>query len=292
MRRRLLLILVIAVLTALVGSTLAYRAIAARTAVPAPAATTTQVAVAARDLRMGTTIQLSDLQLTAWPGSPNPRWVSKAEDLDGRSVVANIYQGEPFLESRLAARGGAAGLAASIPDGMRAVAVHVDDIVGVSGFVLAGMRVDVLSTGALPGQASIVTRTVLQNIQVLSAGQNADSQGKPGPVQVVNLLVTPEQAETIGLAAAQTKIQLVLRNSTDEVVAVTPGISNDRLLGGAAPKSTARTPKPQPVAGPRLIPEKPQELVTVPLTVDVITGTKKNSIVVGQTTQLRTEEQK
>jgi len=289
MRRRLLSVLGFAIVTALVASTLAYRAIAARSAGPGPSRQL--VAVAARDLNVGALVQSFDIELVEWPGPVSSHWIASKDELVGRGLVANVYKGEPFLDSRIAAKGAGAGLAAIIPAGMRAVAVRVDEVVGVSGFVLPGMRVDVLATGALPGQSSTVTRTILQNIDVLSAGQNLerDQQGRPSPVQVVNLLVTPDQAEALSLAAGQTKVQLVLRNPTDTAVVQTAGISNGRLLGMETPRPAptpaprAASPRPAPVRAAAPAPPK-HETVSVPVTVDVITGVKKDSVVVGHTT--------
>ena len=115
-------------------------------------------------------------------------------------MVADIYQGEPILDGRLAAPGSGGGLAATIPPGMRACAVKVDEVVGVAGFVTPGMRVDVLVSGDAPGnpdpREGTEVKTLLQNIQVLSAGTDIqkDAEGKPQQVHVVNLLVTPDQA--------------------------------------------------------------------------------------------------
>jgi pilus assembly protein CpaB len=136
-------------------------------------------------------------------------------------------------------------LAAMIPPGMRAVAVRVNEVVGVAGFVVPGMRVDILISGNSPGNnanTGTLTRTLLQNVEVLSAGQDfkKDAEGKPVLVQVVNLLVTPEHAEMLSLAAMQTQIQLVLRNPLDREVAKTPGTALSHLfLGGkfAMPKN-------------------------------------------------------
>ena len=107
-----------------------------------------------------------------------------------------------------------------IPPGMRAVPVRVNEVVGVAGFVVPGMRIDVLISGSRPNgdqNLGTITRTLLQNLEVLSAGTDfkKDPEGKPVQVQVVNLLVTPEQAELLSLASAQTQIQLVLRNPLD-----------------------------------------------------------------------------
>ena len=132
---------------------------------------------------------------------------------------------------------------------MRAVAIRVNEIVGVAGFVVPGMRVDVLISGSPPGAAALggVTKTLLQNLEVLSAGQNfqKDAEGKPVSVQVVNLLVTPEQAEMLSLASTQTTIQLVLRNPLDNDVAKTTGSAVSQLFypGGRPPQ------EPKPWAG-------------------------------------------
>jgi pilus assembly protein CpaB len=156
-----------------------------------------------------------------------------------------------MLETRLAARGAGGGLAATIPRGMRAVAVRVDEVVGVSGFVVPGMKVDVLISGTPPAVSGArtpdkIAKIALQNIAVLSAGQNMqqDSEGKPVTVQVVNLLVTPEQAERLSLASNETKIQLVLRNPLDTTDAKTGGVALTALFSDGLPPAPV-TPKPR-----------------------------------------------
>jgi pilus assembly protein CpaB len=143
---------------------------------------------------------------------------------------------------------------------MRAIAVKVDEVVGVAGFVTPGQHVDVLVSGTPPGannapnsreaQLGTLVKTILQNIEVLSAGVNIqkDAEGKPQPVQVVNLLVTPEQAETLSLATNGVKIQLVLRNPLDTKTAPVPGtamgnIFADTNLAPAQPHFVARAVK-------------------------------------------------
>ena len=195
--------------------------------------------------------------------------------------MAAIYDGEPIVESRLAPKGAGAGLAATIPAGMRAVAVKVNDVVGVAGFVVPGMRVDVLISGNPPGapaSTGVVSKTLLQNIEVLSAGQNfqKDAEGKPVQVQVVNLLVTPEQAEILNLASNETKIQLVLRNPLDTQTAKTAGIAMGTLFGTAVkPPEAARPPRriATRVTMPPVLVEPPRP--AAPVMVEVINGTKR-----------------
>jgi pilus assembly protein CpaB len=247
------------------------------------------VLVAARNLEIGAMIKDIDLRVAEWSGAVPAQAVGKKEDLLGRGVVANIYAGEPVLESRLAPKGAGAGLAATIPKGKRAVAVRVNEVVGVAGFVVPGMRVDVLINGSPPGGAAAAgtqTRTILQNIEVLSAGQNIqkDAEGKPVSVQVVNLLVTPEQAETLTLALNDTRIQLVLRNPLDTDEAKTPGAVLANLYGAVGPppsaaslgkpKVHAAAPAPKPVAAPPPPPQPPPPPVVK--TIEVLHGARKS----------------
>jgi pilus assembly protein CpaB len=149
----------------------------------------------------------------------------------------------------------------------------------VAGFVVPGMRVDILISGTPPGVTTgTVSKTLLQNIEVLSAGQNfqKDAEGKPVQVAVVNLLVTPEQAEILSLASNETRIQLILRNPLDTETSKTPGIALSTLYGGAV-KPPEAPPKPRPVMAhvklPALVvePAKPAP----PVMVEVINGAKR-----------------
>jgi pilus assembly protein CpaB len=149
MNQRLFSVLIFAFVVSAGASLLLYRLIASRVANAKPA-TTTQVLVAARNLELGTLIRDSDLKMADFSGTLPRGALMHKEDVVGRGVVAAIYEGEPLLETRLAAKGAGAGLAATIPAGMRAVAVRVNEVVGVSGFVAPGMRVDVLVAGQPP----------------------------------------------------------------------------------------------------------------------------------------------
>ena len=128
-------------------------------------------------------------------------------------------------------------MGAIIPPGMRAVPIRVNEITGVAGFVLPGMKVDVLIAGNAPNVGAnlgTLSKTLLQDVSVLSAGQSLqkDAEGKPIPVTLVNLLVTPEQAETLSLANTETKIQLVLRNPIDDKIVQTKGTAVANLFSG------------------------------------------------------------
>jgi len=211
-----------------------------------PAATRYVVAANA-DIKLGTILAPGNLTSVQIVGDLPEGAILKPEDAINRGVISDLYKGEPILESRLAAKDAGGGLAAAIPLGFRACAIRVDEVVGVSGFVTPGMRVDVLISGNPPGQQSgeqgTQSRTLLQNIRVLSAGTDIqkDQEGKAKQVQVVNVLVTPEQAESLTLAQNQgVKIQLVLRNPLDTTTDPVPGTGMGLIFAdktAAKPKS-------------------------------------------------------
>jgi pilus assembly protein CpaB len=164
---------------------------------------------------------------------------------------------------------------------MRAVGVRVNDIIGVSGFVVPGMRVDVLISGTPPGAGGNIgkeSRTLLQNIEVLSAGPNIqqDAEGKPISAPVVNLLVTPDQAEILTLASAETAIQLVLRNPLDKETVKTPGTALASLFSGAK-TAQAEAPKPRVARVARRAFAKPAP-EKQPWVVEVIQGSGRDSV--------------
>jgi len=219
--------------------------------------------VASRPLPLGAVIDKESVKTVKIPEKWFPKGAfSNLEDVLDRGVIAAMAPEEPLLEARLAAKGSGVGLASMIPPGMRAISVRVNDVVGVSGFVLPGMRVDVLVTGRPPGRDDSVTTTVLQNILVISAGQTiqADAKSQPINVQVVTLLVNPAQAEALTLALIEGKIQLILRNSTDHELARTGGrqtrelyaVDRPAALPEAVPRAvpTPKKPAPEPVRTP------------------------------------------
>ena len=190
--------------------------------------------VAANALPMGTSIQAASVKTIQVPVAVFPKGgFSKLEEVRDRPVMSNILADEPILEGRLAARGSGMGLAPMIAPGSRAVSVRVNDVVGVAGFVLPGMHVDVLVTGRSPRNESSVTKTVLQNILVLSAGQTIQPEPKHQSIitPVVTLQVSPAQAEILTLANSEGHIQLVLRNSSDQTVEKTTGSELNDLYG-------------------------------------------------------------
>lgn len=236
MDRRFLTVLGVSLLFALVISSVFYQ-MSKSSAAPArteQAVETRDLVIAAKPLNVGTTIKPGDVSVSKVPLAAFPKTgFSKVEEVLDRPVVSNILAEEAVIEGRLAPRGSGAGLAPVIPVGMRAVTVRVNDVVGVAGFVLPGMRVDVLVTGRPPGGSETLTVTTLQNITVLSAGSTMtpDARGAAINAPTVTLLVTPEQGEVMTLAGSEGRIQLLLRNGSDTELQKTKGVSVNALYG-------------------------------------------------------------
>ncbi|MCU1238963.1 MAG: hypothetical protein JWP63_6930 [Candidatus Solibacter sp.] len=223
--RRFVVVMSISMVWALLVAGIFYRA-ASGAGAHSRAEAMKPIVVAAKALPAGAMIDRESLKLRSVPENLVPVGAfNKVDDVLDRPVVSGIQADEPVVEARIAARGSGTGLAPLIPSGMRAISVRVNDVAGVAGFVLPGMRVDVLFTGRPANQADTVTRTVLQDVQVLSAGQTTQTDGRSQPivVPVVTLLVNPADAESLTLANGEGRIQLVLRNSGDRQVAVTRG---------------------------------------------------------------------
>jgi pilus assembly protein CpaB len=286
MNKRLVTVMLFALLVSGAASAFMYRLVT-RKAAARPVEHTNKVVVAAYALKIGTLLRPDDLKLADWPGPIPDGALRTIDSAAGRGVIEPIYPSEAVIENRLAPKGAGAGLAATIPSGMRAVAVRVNELVGVSGFVLPGMRVDVIIAGSPPGGSGAATgtmsKTILQNIEVLSAGPKfqRDAEGKPVSVPVVNLLVTPQQAEALTLASNEMRIQLVLRNPLDKDVAHTPGTDIANLFADSAAvrmpqpgaqtlRTVARTYRPV-VARAHSVPAEP-------ILVEVISGTKRTEL--------------
>jgi len=275
-RRRLITVILFAVLAAFVSSTILYKIISGNSQRSGKSATAT-VLVAAHDLDAGSLVGDADVRPVDWPVVDGSHWIAKRADVVGRALLTPVAKDEPFADSRLAAKGAGAGLASRIPPGMRVVAVHVDEITGLSRFILPGMHVDVISTGSEGAQngRGMVARTILQNIEVFSSGQNNDPNAKEKPVAagVFNLLVTPQQAETLSLAVAQTRIELVLRNPLDKgsfVAEALPAPKPSPNPAAKRRKAAVKEQEPKPVVAEK----KPAEPAAMP-TVEVIHGTKR-----------------
>ena len=279
MDRRFLTVLGVSLVFALVVSSVFYQMTShSATTRKSEPTDTKDVVVATRPLGVGVMVKPADVKVVKISAEAFPKGAfSKVEEVLDRPIISNVLLDEPVLEGRLAAKGSGLGLAPTIPVGMRAVTVRVNDVASVAGFVLPGMHVDVLVTGRPPKADADMTTTVLQNMLVLSAGQTiqADARGQAIQAPTVTLLVTPDQAETLTLAGNGGRIQLVLRNSSDQAVEKTAGRYITELYGSGRP---AATPAPRPRLRPVISSVLPPPLPPPPPVSDqvvVIRGTTR-----------------
>jgi pilus assembly protein CpaB len=292
MNKRFIGVLIFAFMVATAGGLITYRSLMSRSQAVKAAVPSVQVALASKDLELGTVLKEGDLYLADWSGALPAGSTNKPSDLYGRGVTTTIYAKEPVIESRLAPKGAGGGLAAMIPKGMRAFTIPVNEVVGVAGFVTAGQHVDLLIQGNSPGgngNLGMLSRTLLQNLEILSAGQDfkKDPEGKPVAVQVVNVLVTPDQAEILSLATNQTNIRMVLRNPLDHDVAKTPGTNLAYMWGtagkGMKPMGADEPQAEKPRGAPRPVavvapPPPPPVKKEVPFNMEIISGTSKTEV--------------
>jgi pilus assembly protein CpaB len=287
MDKRLLTVLGMSVVLALVVAAIFYQV--SSHAAKAPSTATKDMVVAVETLPLGLAVKPNHVKVVKVPVDMFPKTAfSKVDDVLDRSVISGIIQDEALLEGRLAPRGSGMGLLPIIPTGMRAMAVRVNEIIGVAGFILPGTRVDVLVTGHPPnGSNADVTTTVLQNITVLSANQQMqpDNRGAAINATVVNVLVNPEQAEILTLAGNEGRIALVLRNAIDQKTEPVDVHETQELYNGfrkAKPVLVARAPKPKPVPPPALPPPPVVAApVVVPDEIIMIRGREKTVELIG-----------
>jgi pilus assembly protein CpaB len=214
MARRLLVALVIAIMVSGLCTFWLSRKFAGMRATP----NHKRYVAAGQPLAAGEILHATTLRMVDWPTDlPITGAFTAMEQVDGRTLLYPIASGEPILDQQLSAAGSGPGLSPKIPDGMRAISLKSDQIVGVAGFLLPGTHVDVLVTYHIAPSPDPLTATVLQDVQILTAGQKMqpDPDGKPTTVDVVTLLVTPDDAEKVVLASSEGSVHFVLRNGAD-----------------------------------------------------------------------------
>jgi len=270
-------LLIIGVLALALGTLVSYAVYTTlRRTVASVRESNTQVVVAATDLQVGTKLEDKDLREIKLPGSDlPPGFYQHKSDVLGRGIILPIAKGEYLLPNKLAAENAGAGLPSLIPPGMRAVSVRVNEVVSVAGFVVPGTRVDVLLTGNPTGTQDPMTATVLENVEVLAAGQKLQRspEGQPQMVPVITLLVSPDDAQKLTMASQNGRIQLTLRNpldTTEENLAV---LRDSSLYKNGAPVRDAQPPR---IRSKRLIPAKIPPPTSF-YVVEIIKGDKRDS---------------
>jgi pilus assembly protein CpaB len=288
MRNRIFAVLAIAVLA---GGGLAYGTYNLVNKPVGNATVATQpVVVAAADLQLGAELKKEDLAVVNFPSGQAPEGTfTNPSDLLGRGVISPLVKNEPVLSSKLASKEAGAGLPPVIPEGMRAVSVRVNEVIGVAGYVLPGTRVDVVAT-ASPNdtRADTTSKLILSNVQVITAGTRMEQdqeKGKPVQVTVVTLLVNPEQSERLALASTEGKIQLALRNPLDQTAPETPGVKTAALVGSVRALAPASKTSSGSTRRSRAVASAGPVTQTVPMseplpTVEVIRGDKRSHEVI------------
>jgi pilus assembly protein CpaB len=271
-QNRMIVGLAIALVVAFVLSTVVYKQFQKASAVKP--VDTEHVVVAASAMPLGTRVDASNLKLISWPaGQSVAGMFNSIDQAANRALITPVAANEMILDGKLAPKEAGAGLPAVIPQGMRAMSVAVNDVIGVAGFVTPGTKVDVLVTGKLVGpnhtEEDTITRTILENVGVLAAGQKIeqDREGKPQTVPVITLLVSPEDAARLAMASTQGKIQLALRNTVDTKRVDPPSVLEANLFSGASAQA-APAPKHVAVKAPA---------APAPYTIEVITGSKREN---------------
>ncbi len=243
-RTRLLMIGALALALGFLVSVYVYKDLQAKSGVSSDPGI--DVIVAANDLQVGARVEEHDIKIIRIPFADLPEGTPRRRsDVLGHGVIIPITKGEFILPTKLAGENAGAGLPSLIPPGMRAVAVKVNDVISVAGFVTAGTRVDVLLTGTPNGGSEPQTTTVLQNVAVLAAGHTLErtSTGEAQNTPVITLLVSPDDAQRLALASTEGRIQLALRNPLDTKSPDVPS-SGARALYKltAAPAPTVHAP--------------------------------------------------
>ena len=258
--------LAVALVAGSVATYALHRYIKAKTDVPKVA--TASVVLATSDVAPGTPIKIGQIRTASWPlENIPPQAANSSSQVDNRVALVPISPGEPVLMSKLAPVGTAAGLSSLLADGKRAMAVRVDDVTGVSGFITPGDRVDVLVDAKFIDSEDKFSKTILQNLQVLTAGQHWEqkSDGKPVVVNTVTLEVSPDEAEILNVASLEGKIRLSLRGRRNPAVVETKGVAFSELLGQTRAKKNDATMETQAAT----LPAKPER------TVEVINGLER-----------------
>ena len=245
---------------------------------------TRPVVVAASDLDIGAELGRDDVRIIQWPANAAPAdAIGSVDEVVGRGLIMPVIQNEPILPMKLASKEAGAGLPPVIPPGFRALSVRVNEVIGVAGYVLPGTHVDVVATVSPTSQQTDMTsKVILTNVQVLAAGTKIErdtDQNKPVTVNVVTLLVDPEQSERLTLASTEGKIQLALRNPLDRETPTTRGIRPAALLGAAPIVRTPSKPRPAQTTKVEAAP------AAQPVTVEIIRGDKRAHEVVRQEQQ-------
>lgn len=283
---RTLIVLAVAIVAATVASYGTYRALSRLPQRPAGIQTTKAV-VAAKQMPVGTLLTRDAVKLVDWPSqTPLAGGFSNVDDVVNRGLIAGVVENEPLNENKLAPKEAGAGLSPTIQQGMRAISVKVNEVIGVAGFVVPGTHVDVVTViNNGHNTEDTVSRVVVSNVQVLSSGTRYDQEeartdSKAIRSTVVTLMVTPLDAEKIALAQAEGQLMLTLRHPLDTTPTEIPGVSRAALF---ADREAIQKPPVAPVVrrvvaapAPVVVPGPPAPPIVKAYTVETIRAAKRS----------------
>jgi len=232
-----------AVAVVLANQWLAAQASVESTGVQISAAPSVKIVVAAQDIGVGSRLSENNLVLSEWPKNNVPKGAfTDIAAVAERIAVTKLVTGEPVLAAELAAPGSGAGLVALIEPGMRAMAIKVDEVTGVGGFILPSTYVDVIGVEKTDSKTQKAS-TILKKIKVLAIAQETfTEEGKAQIVRTVTFEVKPEQAEKLALQTHKGSIHLVLRNPLEEEEQEKPAPPVKRVARKYTPKPTPPPP--------------------------------------------------
>jgi pilus assembly protein CpaB len=289
MRRRLVLVLILASTIGLLASFLVYRVLSQIAATSRP--DSSSIVVAGVNMGMADTVTSQHVKLVPWPSVSIPSGAIRSiADAENRVVRSSIVAGEPLLEAKLAPQlSGKGGLMPMlVPEGQRGVTFKVDDATKESGFVLPNSRVDVLvSMPKSPNSQEKISKVILQDVMVLAAGQTVELRdNKPVTVTTATVALSPTQTERLALAQTEGKLTLAMRNLRDNKVVETRGVTSASLLADSAaappPVRTVKASAPRRIEASAPLP--PPKVETYAITV-VRGGKSAEQVFVRDTTQ-------
>lgn len=246
---------------------------------------TRHAVVAAAELPIGTLLTRDKVKLVAWPAqTPLQGGFSSVDEVVDRGLIAGVVENEPLSESKLASKAAGAGLPPTITPGMRAISVKVNEVIGVAGFVVPGTRVDVVTIIQRESRDDTISRVVVSNVQVLSAGTRYDQEAPKKDGQairstVVTLMVSPVDAERVALAQAEGQLMLTLRNPLDVELSQTEGVLKAALFGADKPVPAPARPAARRAALP-VVPDVMPVVVTRINRVETIRAAKRTEEII------------
>ena len=254
---RTFVVLVIAVIVAAGASFSVYRAV---TNIPVRQVeiATAKAVVASKAMGMGELLTRESVKLVDWPArTPLQGGFTSVDEVVDRGLLTSVVENEPLTTNKVAVKEAGAGLPPTITEGMRAISIHVNEVINVAGYVTPGTRVDVMVViNPAQGGSDRIARVVLSNVQVLTSNTLYDQDearkgGKPIRSTVVTLMVSPDDAEKIALAQAEGQLMLTLRNPLDLKPTVTNGVRKAGLFASpSAPGAPTSRPATRRVAAP------------------------------------------